>query len=148
MNLLMLIVKALFLVLALPLIGLIWIWSTVKKWRARVQKEELDALLNIDTDPELTIRRGELVQPMSQAEIEAAEMVHDPMGGAPNLPFGHLNAHWQTFVAEGEPGSSLWFYEARRQPVYGGRELHRGYVWVKLDGTISRPFRCFERTYS
>ena len=34
---------------------------------------------------------------MTVAEIEQANRVIDPLGAAPNLPFGHLHAVWVEF---------------------------------------------------
>ncbi len=38
------------------------------------------------------LKEEALVREITVAEIEQANMVMDPLGAAPNLPFGHLNA--------------------------------------------------------
>ncbi len=48
---------------------------------------------------------------MSIDDIEATETVHDPAGGAPTLPFGHLNAAWLALRAQMRQGDVLWQFE-------------------------------------
>ena len=38
------------------------------------------------------------VQCARVGQVEAREKVVDPMGAAPNLPFGYLSAAWTTFI--------------------------------------------------
>lgn len=127
---------------------LVWplaLFLSVKEVRAQMQKRELAALLNVDRDPELVITRQDLVRQMSQTEIETLELVDDPLMGAPKLPFGHMNDLWRDFVSNAAPLSTFWAYDARRETDWGAIELMRGYVAVDRDGTISKPFRLWEK---
>lgn len=127
---------------------IIWplaLFLSVQEVRAQRQKRELDALLNLDRDPELVITKQDLVRQMSQTEIETHELVDDPLMGAPKLPFGHMNGLWRDFVSTASPQSTFWAYDARRETPWETIELARGYVAVDHDSTISKPFRAWEK---
>jgi hypothetical protein len=67
-----------------------------------------------------------LYRPMSIAEVEQAEQYSDPLGRSPTLPFGHLNAAWQRFLAGKPVGAELWAF----QDPWTYRT--NGYAWVRL----------------
>lgn len=81
------------------------------------------------------IGRGNLVQQTSLQDIEASERIFDPLGAAPNVPFGHLNASWQQFIANLKPGDVIWLFSAPWQQSWGQREIRHGYAIVR-DTTI------------
>ena len=62
------------------------------------------------------------------AQIEAREMVEDPLQAVPALPFGHLNAAWCELVAELAPGDECWSFSAQWSNDFGLSELRTGYV--------------------
>lgn len=68
----------------------------------------------------------------SPAEAEKLGLVTDPLGRAPALPFGHLNAAWLAFLSKNEAGFTLWFFEVPLEDarVHRARAC-RGFAWVK-----------------
>lgn len=79
------------------------------------------------------VTRDDLLEELSAAEVEAREMVHDPLGAVPNLPFGHLNNAWKAFLQDVAPDDAIWKFSARRSAGWGGTELVIGYVVVRGD---------------
>ena len=83
-------------------------------------------------DPEgFVVRKTDLEQSFTIAEIEERERVVDPLGAVPDLPFGHLNSAWRRFVDMQEPGDTVWSFSTRRKSTLGREEWCRGYVWVR-----------------
>jgi hypothetical protein len=68
---------------------------------------------------------------VSVEEVEALETVLDPLGAAPNVPFGHLNAAWRAFIEGGTECDELWSFSADWQTAWGNRERRAGYVRVR-----------------
>ena len=64
-------------------------------------------------------------------EIEAREMVDDPLGAVPHVPFGHLNAAWRTFLESRANGDELWSFTAQWQTWLLQPELRSGYALVR-----------------
>ncbi len=60
------------------------------------------------------MRAETLVARTSIEAVEAEWQVADPLGGAPELPFGHLNTRWRALVAAMQEGDQLWRFEADR----------------------------------
>ena len=80
------------------------------------------------------VKRADLLEKLTVAQIEARERVQDPLGAVPDLPFGHLHAAWQVFLAECQPGDKLWSFSARWPGDWRGEEQREGYVRVRLTG--------------
>ena len=76
---------------------------------------------------------------VSLVDIEAREVVDDPLHAVPNLPFGHLHGVWKAFLTGLEPGSELWSFRSRWTTQYSDT-LFEGYVSVKGDA-IGPHFR-------
>lgn len=89
-----------------------------------------------DEEDHFVVKRKHLVQRMTVAEIEEIELVNDPLGAAPKMPFGHLNGVWQRFLSERTNGSQLWAFRAHRQN-WGAVERVEGYAEVN-DGIPGR----------
>lgn len=91
---------------------------------------------NDPEDDEIDEARGFVVKPrhllrrMTVAEIEAAELVCDPLGTVPRIPFGHLNGVWETFVKSEPKGAEIWSFSAKRRD-WGRTNLLSGYAWVQ-----------------
>ncbi len=64
-------------------------------------------------EPEFAVTRGDLQTQLSIQEIETRERVLDPLGAAPNVPFGHLNSAWKRFCEGMDTLDSLWSFTAR-----------------------------------
>ena len=82
---------------------------------------------------EFAVTREHLRKQRSLAEIEAAEIVLDPMGAAPRLPFGHLNPAWETFKQSIGEDDQLWSFSVPWAAEWGRREIRDGYVVMHGD---------------
>jgi hypothetical protein len=74
------------------------------------------------------VQRQHLLERLTVAQIEAREMVEDPLQAVPALPFGHLNAAWCDLVAGLAPGDECWSFSAQWSGDWRGPELRTGYV--------------------
>ena len=84
-------------------------------------------------DPEAAFncRRQHLVRVVAPEAAEAEAKVVDPLGRAPDLPFGHLNAGWRELLAGRQIGDTLWYFE-----IAGAK---RGYALVQ-SGKVRAEF--------
>ena len=80
------------------------------------------------------VKRADLLENLTVAQIEARERVQDPLAAVPDLPFGHLNAAWKVFLAGCHPGDKLWSFSASWTGDWGDEEQREGYVRVRLTG--------------
>jgi hypothetical protein len=76
---------------------------------------------------EFRVREEDLIEQLSIDEIENRERIQDPLGGAPDEPFGHLWPAWQAFVNELSADASLWSFAATDDSDYEAIRL-QGYV--------------------
>lgn len=83
---------------------------------------------------EFVLKEETLVREMAIAEIEEANRVRDPLGAAPNLPFGHLNVVWVEFRDGLGVGETLHLFESvgpnafRKQLIWGYAVCKEGRV--------------------
>ena len=98
--------------------------------RARIKREEADTF---------KLKATDLVERMSLADIAQREMVHDPLGAAPQVPFGHAHAAWQKFLDALQPGDEIWRFSAQRTLSWGPLEHRRGYA-IKRQGQVGAYF--------
>ena len=98
--------------------------------RARIKREEADTF---------KLKASDLVERMSLADIAQREMVHDPLGAAPQVPFGHAHAAWQKFIDALQPGDEIWHFSAQRTLSWGPQEHRRGYA-SKRNGQVGAYF--------
>ena len=84
-----------------------------------------------DEEREFAVERSYLQERLTVEEIEARELVADPLGAVPTLPFGHLNAAWRTFIANSGAGDEVWSFRAPWQTTWGRKEIRAGYVVVR-----------------
>ena len=98
-------------------------WTSRRNEKQRRSEERIFAPGNED-----------LVSCFAVEEIEAHEIVNDPLGGAPRLPFGHLHEAWEKFVAELPAGAQLWSYAVVWENRWRTQEQREGYVAVINDG--------------
>ena len=89
-------------------------WPAVIVWWFMQKRNEPDAIDDEDMDADdcdFTCNMGNLVSEITPIEAEIFNQVHDPLGKAPNLPFGHLNKAWCRLLAEmTEPADQLWSF--------------------------------------
>jgi hypothetical protein len=84
-----------------------------------------------NADREFAVERCHLQERLTIPQIEAREMVADPLGAVPNLPFGHLNATWRIFVEGVGAEDKLWSFTAPWEAAWGRKDLRSGYVLVR-----------------
>ncbi len=80
--------------------------------------------------PEFKVRRRDLLKRLTVEEIEANEMVMDPLGAVPSRPFGHLNTAWIALLRERGARGSIWSFSSQWAPTAAPAEVRTGYVWV------------------
>lgn len=85
----------------------------------------------LDEEREFAVERSHLQERLSLLQIEARELVTDPLGAVQDLPFGHLNAAWKTFVEGVGADDELWSFTAPWQTKWGRKEIRTGYVIVR-----------------
>lgn len=110
------------------------VWPIAIYWKA---KETIDARQVKDECPpkEFAVTRDHLLKCLSVAEIETAEIVSDPLGAAPRLPFGHLNPAWETFKQSITDGDLLWSFSAPWTSDWGRNEVRDGFVVLRGEAT-------------
>ena len=76
------------------------------------------------------VQREQLKERMSRDEVEAQEIVTDPLNAVPSLPFGHLHRRWAGICAELRNRDQIWSFE--NVPLSGGCSGTRsGYAIVR-----------------
>lgn len=77
------------------------------------------------------VSEDHLQAPMTVTAIEALEIVEDPLGTVPALPFGHLHDAWTRFLSSlGEPLPEIWSFSADWTNKWDRTEYRAGYVAV------------------
>lgn len=114
------------------------VWPVAIYWKA---KEMIEARNVKEADPpkEFAVTRDHLLKRWSVGDIEMNEIVSDPLGAAPRLPFGHINRAWETFKQSIQDGDQLWSFSAPWTSDWGRNEVRDGYVILSGD-TIGPHF--------
>lgn len=86
---------------------------------------ELLALVRLLEGQEADLER------LAVEEVEVRETVFDPIGAAPNRPFGHPHTAWRAFVDGRAERDELWSFSADWRTVWGNMERRAGYVLVR-----------------
>ena len=79
------------------------------------------------------VTREHLLRETTVEEIEKEEIVSDPLGAVPPLPFGHLNAAWLRFKSRLAPGDVVWRLSAHGKEGWGAPQVREGYAIVRTD---------------
>jgi len=101
---------------------LVWAFlKELREMRERMKEEE----------PTFICKPEHLIRKVSLIEAEQENMVNDPLGLTPKLPFGHLNSAWANFLCEFsfDESTELWYFEV---PI--GSDIHD---YLTSDGPIS-----------
>jgi hypothetical protein len=130
--------------LAAPALGGVFVWAfwpvalaLMAKWKldeVREQRGTNGLRLGGAERPE--VEPEDLLQRTTIEEIEQREIVQDPLGAVPALPFGHLSAGWIRFRSHLEPGDEIWAFRAVRSDDWGGEEQLSGYAAVRLGKVV------------
>ena len=115
-------------VLAAVAVVVVWPAALYMKGKEIFGKKSVSAL---DEEGEFAVERSHLQERLTVLQIEAREVVTDPLGAVPDLPFGHLNAAWKTFAEGVGADDELWSFTAPWQTTWGRREIRTGYVVVR-----------------
>lgn len=93
----------------------------------------------LDEEREFAVEHSHLHERLTVPQIEAHEVVTDPLGAVPDLPFGYLNAAWKTFIGTVGMSDEVWSFTAPWQTTWGRKEVRAGYVIVR-DGIPTGQF--------
>jgi hypothetical protein len=106
------------------------VWPIAIYWKARdmiaARRPKPD-----DSRKEFAVTKDHLQKRFTVAEIEVAEIVVDPLGAAPRIPFGHLNPAWETFKQSILADDQLWSFSASWKTEWGQSEVRDGYVVIR-----------------
>ena len=119
--------------IVVPVLGFGWVvscWPLFAYWKVKELTWGRNAPALV-ADPVFAIERAHLLEQVSVEDVEARETVFDPLGAAPNLPFGHLHAAWRAFVDQRTEGDELWSFSADWRTGWGNLERRAGYVLVR-----------------
>ena len=89
-------------------------------------------------DAVFRVRAKDLLRQTLVSDAEAFAHIVDPMGAVPDLPFGHLNGVWQSFLNQRLPGAELWAFSCDHTSEWGHVTAREGYVWVL--GEVRAPW--------
>lgn len=89
------------------------------------------SLSSEDDGHALKLTPEDLVEQLTVGEIEAREMITDPLGAVPAVPFGHLNCVWRKFLDGYTESDQLWSFAKRRR----SQTILTGYAKVR-DGEV------------
>ena len=106
--------------------------------RARAQREEADTF---------KLKAADLLERLSLADIAQREMVHDPLGAAPQVPFGHAHAAWQKLIEALQPGDEIWRFSSQRTLSWGPQEHRCGYA-IQSKGQVGAQFMTTRKCFS
>jgi hypothetical protein len=113
-----------------PLLGgtlMVLLWPVVPVMKLKQWWDERQAEIRRKEDV-FKVQRQHLLERLTVAQIEAREIVEDPLQAVPALPFGHLNAAWCELVAGLAPEDECWSFSAQWSGDWRGPELRTGYV--------------------
>ncbi len=116
-----------------PVLGFGWVvscWPLFAYWAVKELIGGRDASAPL-VDPVFVVEKAHLLEQVSVEDVEARETVFDPLGAAPNWPFGHLHAAWRAFVDGRAEGDELCSFSADWRTGWGNMEHRAGYVWVR-----------------
>lgn len=80
---------------------------------------------------EFAVDRSHLMERLTVSQIEDREVVTDPLGAVPSLPFGHLNSVWKTFLQRYGTSDEVWSFTACWQKKWVCNEIRKGYATVR-----------------
>ena len=106
------------------------IWSIKKKQDEAMRQKRED-------EPDFTCLAEHLIAVVNPVDAEIASYIIDPLGGAPSLPFGHLNQGWVNLLAEmTDERDEMWSFYIPKGSKCGKRRFAatsdiRGYARVR-----------------
>lgn len=104
-------------------------WPVVIYWKAEELILGKPAPSKFE-DKVLVVNQSDLIKRISVPEIEVIEMVIDPLGAVPSLPFGHMNTAWEKFKVNAQVEDEIWTFESEWDRGWFKREC-RGYAVLR-----------------
>lgn len=111
----------------LTALGMILLWPGVPWMRFRQWQRDRE-MARWQEAQIFKVQRPHLLERLSLPEIEAREVVQDPLDAVPPQPFGHLNAAWCELKGHFRPGDELWSFSAQWHDKWGRPDWRTGYV--------------------
>ena len=129
-------------ILAPGLTGLLVVlaWPGALLWTAKIKFERWlqdRSIAAHEASRIFSVKRGDLVERVEVAAVEAKETVFDPLGAAPAVPFGFLNPQWQAFLAKGTAADAVWSFRAVRDGDWGLLDERTGYALVRRGKVVA-----------
>ena len=103
-------------VLAAVAVVVVWPAAVHMKGKEIFGKKSESAL---DEEREFAVERSHLQERLTVPQIEAREVVTDPLGAVSDVPFGHLHVAWKAFVERVGADDELWSFTAPCQTNWG-----------------------------
>lgn len=112
---------------SLAVASVILIWPIAIYWKI---KNSIDARQDKIREEArvFSVNQQHVLKMLPVEEVESSEIVHDPLGAVPPIPFGHLNAAWKNYKKQIQNGDQLWSFRATWTTEWGAKELWEGYV--------------------
>ncbi len=122
-------------VLGFTLVWLFWPLVIVIKIKEAIEKRMPSAKQKLGI-PKFVLNEDELIEQVTISEVEAKNMIEDPLEAVPKVPFGHLHPKWMTFKYSIQPDETLWSFESFRSNLSYANSFW-GYA-IKKDDKIVR----------
>lgn len=98
--------------------------------------DEIEELKPIE-DVAFKVALADLLEKMSESQVESKEMVRDPNKGHTGVPFGHFNKYWVEFRGHLGPEDEIWSFKSEVADKWDRCEIKTGYVCVKNNESYS-----------
>jgi hypothetical protein len=110
------------------------LWAAKMKFERWLQHRDIAAY---EASRIFAVKRGDLVEKVEVAAVEARETVYDPLGAAPAVPFGFLNQRWQALLAQATTADAIWSFRAVRDGDWGLLDERTGYALVRRGKVVA-----------
>lgn len=81
--------------------------------------------------PVFEVKKSDLGEPLTREQIEARELVTDPLQAVPQIPFGHLHTAWGKFLENVQHRDVLWSFATDWRDHRGSDGQRVGYVILR-----------------
>ena len=98
-------------------------------------KITLSTQIDATDDKPFSVSKKDLIKKHTFEEVETCEIIHDPLGGVPKVPFGHLNKQWNQFKDSQPSNTELWSFEKQWKPKWKPDGIRFGYAALQ-DGRV------------
>ncbi|MCW8884233.1 MAG: hypothetical protein OQK12_03125 [Motiliproteus sp.] len=111
------------------------LWPLLLVWKA-IDSVTGQRVREVAPPPVFKVEYSDLIEKLTVHQVEQRERVQDPMKAVPDVPFGHLNSGWRSFIDGMQPTQELWYFSAQWDRSHR-QELRTGYALVKDDEICS-----------